>query len=56
MRFSRDFGELMSAVWLTLLYFAVVWPFRLVARLERGGWHPASKRPADALADARLEG
>lgn len=56
MRFTRDLGERVSGVWLTLLYFLVVWPFRLVARLERGGWQPAAKRPADALAAARLEG
>jgi len=32
LRGSRNFGEVMSALWLTLAYFAVVGPFALIAR------------------------
>ncbi|MSP55351.1 MAG: ferritin-like domain-containing protein [Myxococcales bacterium] len=62
MRFTRDFGEWASGFWLLLLYFGAVGPFRLIARLESGGWRSASGASAvarngldEALAAARLE-
>ncbi len=56
LRLTRDIGARVSGVWLTLLYFVALGPFRLVARLERGGWHPVPPRAPDALAAARAEG
>ena len=55
MGFSRDIGTFMSGIWLTLLYFVALAPFRLFARLESGGWR-ASPRPAGGpLSLARAE-
>ena len=56
LRFSRDFGSFTSGIWLSLLYFLVLGPFRLFGRLEAGGWHPVEGRAGDALALARSEG
>lgn len=54
-RFSRDFGSFMSGIWLTLLYFLALGPFRLFARLEPGGWHALVRPGGDALSLARSE-
>ncbi len=40
LRFSRDLGDLVTTGWLTVLYFLVVSPFRLLARHADGGWAP----------------
>jgi hypothetical protein len=55
LRFSRDFGAMMTGLWLGATYLIVVGPFRLLGRLEPGGW----QRPtggSSALDDARREG
>ncbi len=57
LRFSRDFGAVMSAFWLGVLYLLVMAPFRLLARLEPGGWQTPAGRPGgDPLVAARMEG
>jgi hypothetical protein len=57
LRFSRDFGAVVSAFWLGVLYVVVLGPFRVAARLEPGGWQaPPAPAPGDALAAARREG
>ena len=56
LRFSRDVGSFMSGIWLTILYFVVLAPFRLLARTEPGGWQPAATPGVDRLAAARAEG
>jgi len=57
MRFTRNLGEWTSGFWLLVAYFTALGPFRLLARLEPGGWHAPAARPAgDALRAARLEG
>lgn len=55
LRFSRDMGTFMSGIWLTILYFVVLAPFRLLARTEAGGWHPVAAPATDRLAAARAE-
>ena len=57
LRFSRDFGGVMSGLWLGLLYVLVLGPFRLFGRLEPGGWQSVPVRAGvDPLAAARQEG
>lgn len=56
LRLSRDFGARVASLWLLVLYALALGPFRLVARLERAGWHAAEPPPGDRLAAARLEG
>ena len=56
LRFSRDFGAVMSGLWLGLLYIVLVAPFRLLARVEGGGWRPVEPEARDRLAHARAEG
>lgn len=58
LRFSRDFGAVVTSIWLGLTYAIVLGPFRLVARVERGGWHrpPAPAVPGrSAIAAARSQ-
>jgi len=55
MRLSRDIGAVTSAVWLTALYLLVIWPFRLIARLDGGGWQVPPVEPRDRLLAARSE-
>jgi hypothetical protein len=60
LRFSKDFGDRMSALWLGLLYFVALAPFRPFARLEKGGWLvrdvSAVSTPESRLAAAHREG
>ncbi len=56
MRFTRDFGEWTSGFWLLVLYFVAVGPFRVLARVETGGWKVVARPGAAGLAAARLEG
>jgi hypothetical protein len=39
LRFGRKFGTLMGRIWLSVLFVVVVGPFRLLARMDREGWH-----------------
>jgi len=48
LRASRDFGELVSSLWLGGLYLVLIGPFRLLARLESGGWQPPEKADGEA--------
>jgi hypothetical protein len=54
LRFTRDFGARMAGVWLGLAYLIAVGPFRLLARLEPGGWQ-RPERGLSTLAAARSE-
>lgn len=54
LRFSRDFGARMGALWLGFAYLTVVAPFRLFARLEPGGWQ-RPERGGSTLDAARRE-
>lgn len=54
LRFSRDFGAVMSSLWLGVVYAVVVGPFRPFARLEPGGWQ-APERGLSTLEAARRE-
>ncbi len=57
LRASRRIGHLVTTAWLILLYGLLVAPFRLVARLERGGWQARRPSPvAGPLAAARSQG
>lgn len=56
LRFSRDFGNVVSTGWLWILYAVVVAPFRLFARVETGGWQRVATPGPDRLAAARAEG
>lgn len=65
LRFSKDIGDVMSGLWLLVLYAAAVGPFRALARLESGGWQAKTQGlaatkapplgPAERLAAARHE-
>lgn len=55
LRFSSDFGALMGGFWLGLAYVVGVGPFRLLGRLEPGGWQ-RPERGGSSLAAARTEG
>ncbi len=56
LRASLRLGNLVSGLWLLLMYLVLVGPFRLIARLEGGGW--AAPRPphGDGLRAARSQG
>lgn len=60
LRFSRELGALMTSIWLVLLYGLLLAPFRLVARLEPGGWQvpprAGARDPRGLLEAARSEG
>jgi rubrerythrin len=43
LRGSRQIGDVVSGLWLLLLYGIVVAPFRILARLDAGGWQPPTK-------------
>ncbi|MEC7947964.1 MAG: hypothetical protein VX265_10375 [Myxococcota bacterium] len=55
LRFSRDIGVVVGSVWLWALYALVVGPFRMVARLDKGGFQPASLDARPLLDQARSE-
>ncbi|MBM4391491.1 MAG: ferritin-like domain-containing protein [Deltaproteobacteria bacterium] len=55
LRFSREFGVIVSGLWLGLAYAAMLGPFRGLAALEPGGWRPPLPRPACSLATARSQ-
>jgi hypothetical protein len=59
LRSSRGMGAVVTSVWLVALYGLVLGPFRLVARLEPGGWQsPGSgsvAKATDRLAAVRAE-
>ena len=50
LRFGNIMGIVMSKIWLTLLYFIVVTPFRIFARKEKAGWHRKNKIPTTSTA------
>ena len=53
MRIARIIGTKVSGFWLTLIYFLLILPFRLFARLDAIGWHaPPNRSEAD---QARLQ-
>ena len=55
LRLSRDIGTVVGGLWLAALYAVVVAPFRLVARLEPGGWQVPAADGRPALDQARSE-
>ncbi len=55
LRLSRDIGTVMGGLWLLIAYVLVVGPFRLIARLESGGWQVAPVDGRSALDRARSE-
>jgi hypothetical protein len=55
LRFSRDTGVVVGSVWLSALYVLVIAPFRLVARLDGGGWQTPTPDARPLLDQARSE-
>ena len=55
LRFSRDFGAVVTALWLCAAYALVLGPFRLVARPERGGWQAVAVSRGPSVASARSQ-
>lgn len=55
LRTSKHIGDAVSSLWLWLLYATAVAPFRLVARLEKGGWQPVEPDPRDPVAFSRSQ-
>lgn len=55
LRFSRDIGVVVGSIWLWVLYLLVVAPFRVIARLDRGGWQPPTPDARPLLDQARSE-
>ena len=39
LRFSHSIGNFVSGLWLMVIYFLAIAPFRLLARPELAGWH-----------------
>jgi len=54
LRLSRRVGDVVSGVWLLLMYTFVVGPFRLLARPEDAGWQ-AREHSATDLSTARAQ-
>lgn len=52
--FSRRIGDVVSGVWLLLMYTFVVGPFRLLARPEAAGWQSRATKATD-LSTARAQ-
>lgn len=52
--FSRQIGDVVSGVWLLLMYTVVVGPFRVLARAEDPGWQPREGHNTD-LSTARAQ-
>jgi rubrerythrin len=50
LRFSNIVGIFVSKIWLYLIYFIVVAPFRILARKEEPGWHSRKVVPSTATA------
>ncbi len=50
LRFGNVVGIFVSKIWLILLYFVVVSPFRIFARKEGIGWHQRKATPTAATA------
>lgn len=51
LRLTHDFGAFMAGLWLALLYFVVIGPFSVVARMSERrvtGWAPAAPRASAA--------
>lgn len=56
LRFSLHVGHFVSNLWLMLMYVLLVGPFRLIARLEGGGWTAPRAGLGDRLRAARSQG
>lgn len=56
LRFSRGVGLVMGSAWLLAVYAVIVAPFRLVARLDRGGWQAPAADPRPLAVAARSQG
>ncbi len=56
LRLSRRMGDAVSTLWLWLLYLVGVGPFRLMARVEGGGWRDRSADPRPLSQFARSQG
>lgn len=56
LRFSRDIGQVVSSIWLWLIYAVLVPPFRLLARVEGGGWNEPREERRSMMARARSQG
>ena len=55
LRLSRDIGQGMSSLWLTLVYATLLPPFRLLARLEPAGWQTPAADPRSLHARLQSE-
>jgi hypothetical protein len=53
LRFGNVVGIVVSRIWLLLIYFIIVAPFRLLARKEKEGWH--TKKQIISLKTAHLQ-
>ena len=53
MRLARIIGTAVSGFWLTLVYFILLIPFRMVARIDKQGWH--TQVTSSELSKARLQ-
>lgn len=56
LRFSRDLGQVVSGIWIMLLYILAIPPFALLSRLEPAGWRPPSTDPRPLARAARSQG
>ena len=53
LRFGNIVGIFVSRIWLLLIYFIIVAPFRLLARKEKDGWHESKQ--LTSLKSAQLQ-
>ena len=53
LRFAHGIGVKVAGLWLGLIYLLVVTPFRLFARLSKGGWRTPIADPRATLVRAR---
>jgi hypothetical protein len=53
MRLARTIGTFMSGLWLQLVYFLIVVPFRMFTRPDQSGWAIAEEK--QTLSDAKQQ-
>lgn len=56
MRFSLRVGEVVTGVWMTVLYLLFVGPFRPLVSRPDSGWRPAAADPRPARVVAQAQG
>ena len=53
MRLARTIGTVMSGFWLQLVYFLLVFPFRIFTKPDKSGWTTAQEK--QTLTDAKQQ-